>query len=274
MARETLDDALRLTFGDEGGYSNVETDAGGPTKYGITHKTLAAHRGVPKVSAEQVKALTLAEAAEIYRQGYWTQSGGDLLPKGLDYAVFNSGVMSGPARAVKILQRVVGVVEDGNAGLQTLKAVEAYPPGVRRLIVDYCSAYMEFLRGIKGKQGFASNGRGWTIRITGKDPKKVYADKPGVVGNALRLAGGADVVASAPESPPVPAGGDAKALPTPVNPWTKPETIGTVVAGAATAVTPIIAGRSLIEVAVALGIVVVIAIVGFAAFRRIKSTPV
>ena len=45
MARETLSKALELMFGHEGGYSNVATDSGGPTKYGITHKTLAAHRG-------------------------------------------------------------------------------------------------------------------------------------------------------------------------------------------------------------------------------------
>ncbi|MDH2091835.1 hypothetical protein N5K21_24185 [Rhizobium pusense] len=63
---------------------------GGPTKFGITHKTLAAHRGVASVTAEQVKAMTREETEEIYRRSYWTQSGGDLLPKGLDYAAFDS----------------------------------------------------------------------------------------------------------------------------------------------------------------------------------------
>ncbi len=45
MARETLPVALDLMFGHEGGYSNVKTDRGGPTKYGVTHTTLAARRG-------------------------------------------------------------------------------------------------------------------------------------------------------------------------------------------------------------------------------------
>ena len=63
--RDNLDDSLQLMFGHVGGYVNAKTDAGGPTKYGITHKTLAAHRGVKSVSASMVKALTIKEAEEI-----------------------------------------------------------------------------------------------------------------------------------------------------------------------------------------------------------------
>lgn len=203
MARETLPTALALMFGHEGGYVNSKSDRGGPTKYGITHKTLAAHRGVLSVTAAQVKALTLKEAEEIYRRSYWTQSGGDLLPAGLDYAAFDYGVNSGPARAVKSLQKVVGVTQDGIVGGQTLAAVERYPGGVQSLIRAYCDERMRFLRSLGGKQGFSANGRGWTIRVTGKDPKGQWKDQPGVVGNALRLAAGTQTV----ENPPVTGGG-------------------------------------------------------------------
>lgn len=175
MARETLPEALRLMFGHEGGYSNSKSDPGGPTKYGITHRTLAAHRGVPSVTAAQVKALTLKEAEEIYRRSYWTQSGGDLLPAGLDYAAFDYGVNSGPARAVKSLQKVVGVTQDGIVGGQTVAAVLAYKGGVQALIRAYCDERMRFLRGLKT---WGSFGRGWTIRVTGKDPKGQYKAQP------------------------------------------------------------------------------------------------
>lgn len=187
MARETLPEALRLMFGHEGGYSNNRSDPGGPTKYGITHRTLAAHRGVPSVTAAQVKALTLKEAEEIYRRSYWTQSGGDLLPAGLDYAAFDYGVNSGPARAVKSLQKVVGVTQDGIVGGQTLAAVERYPGGVQALIRAYCDERMRFLRGLKT---WGSFGRGWTNRVN--DVKR----------NATRMADGAQPV----ETAPVPAG--------------------------------------------------------------------
>jgi lysozyme family protein len=185
--RENLDDSLKLLFGDEGGYSNVKTDSGGPTKYGITHRTLAAHLGLKSVSAERVKAMTLAEAEAIYRKSYWTQSGGDLLPAGLDYAVFDFGVNSGPARAVKTLQKVLGITQDGIIGVQTVAAAEER--GAAALIREYCRARMDFLRSLGGKTGFSANGRGWTIRVTGVDPQGKWKSTPGVIGNALRLAG-------------------------------------------------------------------------------------
>lgn len=222
MARETLPEALDLVFGHEGGYSNVKTDSGGPTKYGITHKTLAAHRGVKSVTAEQVKNMTRKEAEEIYATGYWPQSGGDLLPVGLDYAAFDFGVNSGPYRAVTTLQKLVGTKVDGIVGPQTVAAVRAYPGGCVQLIKDYCDERMKFLRSITNKKtGFPVNGRGWTIRVTGKDPKGQWKDQPGVVGNALAL----HEHKMKQKATELPAGGSAQAEAPAPNPWVKPETV-------------------------------------------------
>lgn len=201
MARETLPAALKLLFGDEGGYSNKKTDSGGPTKYGITHKTLAAHRGVKSVTAEQVRAMTLDEAADIYELSYWSQSGGDLLPIGLDYAVFDFGVNSGPGTAVRKLQDVLGVGQDGVVGGMTLQAVDTYPGGIEELIEAYCDRRMKYLRSLGGKQGFSANGRGWTIRVTGIDPLRIWKSTPGVVGNAIALARKAPVRVTAVSDP-------------------------------------------------------------------------
>lgn len=202
--RDTLPAALELMFGHEGGYSNRASDAGGPTKYGITHTTLAAHRGVKSVTAAQVKAMTLAEAEAIYRKSYWTQSGGDVLPVGLDYAAFDFGVNSGPSRAVKVLQGVIGVSQDGKIGPATLAAVGRYPGGVVKLIRDYCAARMTYLRGLTSpKTGFPVNGRGWTIRVTGIDPKGEYAPQPGVVGHAVQMAMEAQPASPTPKPLPV-----------------------------------------------------------------------
>lgn len=233
--RESLPVALKLMFGAEGGYSNRSTDAGGPTKYGITAKTLAAHRGHP-VTAADVQALTLAEAQAIYEQSYWSQSGGDVLPVGLDYAAFDTGVMSGPNRAVKMLQQVVGVTPDGWIGEQTLSAVRDYPDGIVALIEAYCDARMKFLRSIKGKTGWATNGRGWTIRVTGVDPEGRYKATPGVVGNAIAMAeqGAPKNMASSAAD----AGGNSKAEPAQRSPWLNPEVIlpgaGAALGGAGT----------------------------------------
>lgn len=210
MARETLPVALDLMFGHEGGYSNVRTDRGGPTKYGVTHATLAAHRGVRAVTAAQVKAMSRQEAEDIYRRSYWPQCGGDILPPGLDYAAFDFGVNSGPSRAVKTLQKVLGVREDGHVGEQTLAAARRFPGGVTALIRAYCDARMVFLRSLTNpKTGFPVNGRGWSIRVTGKDPKGQWKDQPGVIGNALRLAN--DASGRTVEKSETPPEADAKA---------------------------------------------------------------
>ncbi len=157
--RETLTTALDLMFGHEGGYVNNPKDTGGATKYGITHKTLAAHRGVASVTPAQVKALTKEEATEIYVKSYWTQSGGDLLPVGIDFMAFDYGVNSGPAQAVKSLQRVVGVKADGIVGSQTVAAVSAYKGD---LIRAYAAERLRFMRTLKTWPVF---GRGWQKRV-------------------------------------------------------------------------------------------------------------
>lgn len=209
--RESLSESLRLMFGHEGGYVNSKNDSGGPTKYGITHRTLAAHRGVQSVTAAQVKALTLAEAETIYRKSYWPQSGGDVLPVGLDYAAFDFGVNAGPRRAVLVLQKVLGVTQDGTIGPRTLAAVKAYSGGVTKLIRDYCNARMTYLKSLTGPKGFPEHGRGWTIRVTGIDPKGIYKTKPGVVGEAVRMAMEADSKNVPEQKPAAPASSPAPA---------------------------------------------------------------
>lgn len=157
--RQTLDIALDLMFGHEGGYVNDPKDSGGPTKYGITHRTLAAHRGVGSVTPAQVKALTKVEATEIYRRSYWVQSGGDLLPVGIDFMAFDYGVNSGPAQAVKSLQRVVGVTADGIVGGQTVAAVNAYKGD---LFAAYANERLRLMRSLKT---WRYHGRGWQNRV-------------------------------------------------------------------------------------------------------------
>lgn len=286
MSRDNLDDSLELMFGHEGGYVNVKTDAGGPTKYGITHKTLAAHRGVPSVTAAQVKAMTIKEAETIYRQSYWGPSGGDVLPDGLDYAVFDMGVNSGPPNALKTLQRVLAKAGlyagkiDGWLGEQTQKAVASYPGGVPALIRAYCDARMAFFRGIKGGQGFAANGRGWTIRVTGVDPKGQWAPVPGVLGNALAMAANGPVPKADPPKAMeelVSEEGSAKAEPV-LNAWTKPEVLlpigGAAVTGAgglASAAAPALMNSVIIQAGITFAIVVIVLVGAYFAFTRIRK---
>ncbi len=160
MARENWDNAFEAVIMHEGGYVDHPSDPGGATNMGITHRTLAAWRKVPSVTKQDVRNLTRAEAKAIYETNYWRTSGADRLPVGIDYAVFDYAVNSGPARAVKDLQRVVGVAADGIVGAQTLAAVAAMRPS--RVIEELSERRMAFLRGLST---FGTFGRGWTRRV-------------------------------------------------------------------------------------------------------------
>ena len=153
--------ALALVLKNEGGYVNLPHDPGGATNMGITRKTLAAWRGVSVNSLPKsaVKALTVGEAGTIYRARYWTPIYADDLPAGLDYAVFDYAVNSGPVTAARALQSVLGVTVDGRIGPETVTAAKLDPAGtINRL----CDARLRYLQGLGTWGRF---GTGWSHRV-------------------------------------------------------------------------------------------------------------
>lgn len=180
--RYLLNAVLKLSTNNEGGYVNHPKDPGGPTNHGITIATLRAARK-RAVTVDDVKSLTLAEANAIYEANYWKPIWGDQLPAGLDYAMFDFAINSGVSRAVKTLQGLLpGIAIDGVMGPKTIAAVMAFDPA--DLIKRLCDARLKF---VKSLSTFGTFGRGWTYRITGTDPKRVFKKVPGVVGDALAM---------------------------------------------------------------------------------------
>lgn len=159
MTASNFDPSLALVLKSEGGYSNNSNDPGGPTNMGITLGTLSAWRGHP-VSAQDVKNLTRDEAAAIYRVNYWNAVHGDGLSSGLDYAVFDYAVNSGPNRAARSLQQCLGVPVDGAIGPVTLAA--ANKADANELITALCTARLSFLKSLSTWSVF---GTGWNNRV-------------------------------------------------------------------------------------------------------------
>ncbi|WP_245420433.1 MULTISPECIES: putative peptidoglycan-binding domain-containing protein [unclassified Mesorhizobium] len=95
-----------------------------------------------------------------YRRFYWDAVLGAELPDGIDYAVFDFAVNSGPGRAAKYLQAVLGVARDGRIGPATLGAARARPAGV--VIDALCDARLAFLERLPTWPTF---GKGWRARI-------------------------------------------------------------------------------------------------------------
>lgn len=159
MAANNFDKSLKFVLQFEGGFVNNPKDPGGATNLGVTIHTLSAVLGHQATVAE-VKALTATTVAPIYRQRYWNVVRGDDLPLGVDLAVFDFGVHSGPKRGAEFLQRVVGVADDGAIGEITLKAVRQVDP--KAVIKALCADRLKFLQGLTV---FKSFGPGLTNRV-------------------------------------------------------------------------------------------------------------
>ena len=159
MAADNFESCLALTLRFEGGYSDHPADPGGATNMGVTRATLALARGRP-VSKAEVRALTRAEAAEIYKARFWHPVGGDLLAPGLDAAVFDYAVNSGPARASRALQQILGVGAEEGVGPRTLAALAKAEP--RKIIWTLSRAREGFLERLRTFRVF---GRGWRARV-------------------------------------------------------------------------------------------------------------
>lgn len=163
MAAPTLERSLELVFGHEGGLSMDRADRGNWTSGTIGKGQLKGTKyGISAMAYPtlDIKNLTLEAAASIYRRDYWAKVKGDDLPAGVDHAVFDFAVNSGPARAAMALQRCVGVADDGHIGPLTLAAVNKQNPAT--LIGKLCSERLAFLRKIST---WPKYGKGWTKRV-------------------------------------------------------------------------------------------------------------
>lgn len=158
--KDNFNRALQLVLVHEGGFVNHPKDPGGATMKGVTLDVFRRHFGVGK-TVNDLKNITQEQLARVYRTGYWDKCKCDQLPAGVDYAVFDVAVNSGPGRAARFLQSAVGAKQDGAIGDGTLgKVGSKEPPSI---INSICDLRLAFLRGL---DTFSTFGKGWTIRVT------------------------------------------------------------------------------------------------------------
>lgn len=129
MDKPLLDRIILLEGGEKA--TNDPSDSGGRTQFGISERAHPAAWADGKV--------TLQEARDIYWKDYVQHEKLDLIPNSfLFQQVVDFGVTAGPDTAVKLLQKVVGAVQDGALGNQTLIRIARFPP---------CQFYGMFLPG-------------------------------------------------------------------------------------------------------------------------------
>jgi lysozyme family protein len=151
----------------EGGFVDHPSDPGGATNHGISlryARSLGSQldlNGDGAVDRSDIVLVTPDKAAVVYRNWFWRDVKGDELPGGVDLAMFDFAVNSGAGRAIRTVQNILGLTEDGVLGPLTMAAIKAADPA--DLTVKICDARMAFLRGLRT---FPTFGRGWTRRVT------------------------------------------------------------------------------------------------------------
>ena len=160
MAINNWPQCFALVLKNEGGYVDNPADPGGATNLGCTKAVWEQYIG-RSVTKDDIKALTPNDVMPLYKAKYWDTIKGDDLPEGVDYAVFDFAINSGPSRAAKALQSVLSVTVDGQIGSATLRALETANP--REVATAVCEARLAFLQGLPT---FPTFGKGWSNRVS------------------------------------------------------------------------------------------------------------
>lgn len=152
----------------EGGYVDHPNDPGGATNKGVTIATFRRYIK-PKGTKSDLRKITNAQVSMVYKRQYWDKVSADYLPSGVDYCVSDFAINSGPSRAAKYLQRVVGAAQDGKIGPATIAAVEKMDTA--ELINRLCDDRLAFMKRIRGGKLWKTFGKGWSRRVS--DVRKV-----------------------------------------------------------------------------------------------------
>lgn len=147
-----FDEAIKFILKEEGGYVNDPKDSGGETNYGISK------RAFPN---EDIKGLTIDRAKWLYFEHYWKKGCCDKMPDNIQLMHLDACVNMGIGAASKILQKTIGVEEDGVIGAKTMervnRGVNLYWYAMNRM-----NAYMTIITANPKNAKFA---KGWSGRV-------------------------------------------------------------------------------------------------------------
>lgn len=157
---------LRKMLRYEGGFANHPKDPGGRTLQGVTQ---AVYNNYRKKKGRPIQKLTAGmmttpqwqeEMGEIYRGGYWLPVQGPTIHHGVDGALFDYGVNSGPRRAIRVIQHLSGRPVTGRLTAEDVQAINKRSPV--RMVKAICDERLAFVQSLRTWKTF---GRGWSSRI-------------------------------------------------------------------------------------------------------------
>ena len=147
--------AYKVVKRHEGGYANHSADRGKETYKGISRKNWPGWSGWEIVDALKQKSgfpntLDSNERLQVlvsgvYRKNFWSAWYEDM-PQELATWVFDKAVLMGSRTAHKILQRALGVEDDGVIGYHTMNAIGK--ADISSLLAKCRAAYIDYVEGI------------------------------------------------------------------------------------------------------------------------------
>ncbi|XAZ21749.1 hypothetical protein LVY75_23340 [Sinorhizobium sp. B11] len=185
MTAANFPECLSITLASEGGLSTERTDPGNWTGGRIGKGTLKGTKyGISAAAFPNldIRNLTLDDVRPIYKAKYWDEVGGDTLPPGFDLATFDYAVNSGPARALRDAQTVIGAPADGKTG--PITRLHAATAGVKE-IKSLCARRLGFMQSLAIWKTY---GKGWSARVAKIEAKAVamyLRGQPGVDAKAV-----------------------------------------------------------------------------------------
>ena len=163
--RTSFGKALDFTLQWEGGYSNHPEDPGGETMLGVTKRVYDAWRTSKGLPVRSVKEIEADELHSIYYNSYWIKAACHKMPEPLSTAVFDAAVNLGTGRAVRYLQRILCVNDDGIWGPKSQAALDAIED-IEGLCIDFNDMREDwYMKLVSARKGMAVFMKGWLRRL-------------------------------------------------------------------------------------------------------------
>lgn len=157
---------LPHTLKAEGGLTR---DHAGMTNYGITQGAYDSYNKSRKLPVKSVDKITYGEVNDLYHNDFYKRPKLNLLPEKVSGVVFDYAVNSGPGRAVKTLQEIVGTDVDGAIGPKTMQSVNDFikANGEVELVNQVLLKRSEFLTNLieNNPDKYGKFADGWANRI-------------------------------------------------------------------------------------------------------------
>lgn len=159
-----FDEAVEFVLASEGGYGWDKHDPGGETNFGVTDRADGTVDGLVDINRDgvgdvSVKGMSRDQAKEVYREQYWKKLPPGL-PDQLAAVVFDCAVNTGMSRTIRLLQKAVGVDDDGKWGPVSAAALHAL--GEKEAILRFCTHRINYYHALST---FETYGMGWTKRV-------------------------------------------------------------------------------------------------------------